>query len=66
MKDMNEAIAAAHKQLKKTFEDLEDKRAILKAEELRKLYSQISELPQELRGQFGKKVNEFNHLPNMR
>ncbi len=55
----NKRIAEVAATLKTQFEKLEDKRAILRAPELRTLYSQISTLPSEDRGAFGQ---EINHL----
>ncbi len=50
-------INAARVVLKKQFEKLEDKKAILRAPELRALFDGIRDVPAEERGAYGKAVN---------
>lgn len=59
MEYKNPEIAKAATQLKKRFEKLEQKRAILRAPELLALYERIKTLPQEKRAGFGKEVNKL-------
>lgn len=56
---MNQHIAHASELLKQKFAALQDKRDILKAPELRELYSKMKELPAEERPAFGQAVNEL-------
>jgi phenylalanyl-tRNA synthetase alpha chain len=55
----HEEIAKAAARLKKKFEQLEDKRQILRATELTSLYERIKTLPPERRSGFGKEVNQL-------
>jgi phenylalanyl-tRNA synthetase alpha chain len=57
---MNE-IEAARQQLQKKFADLDDKKAILKAVELKALFEGIKTVPTEKRGEYGKAVNELKN-----
>src|SRR5581483_2950696 len=50
-------IREASERLRKKFDSLEDKRAILRAPELLALYEQIKTLPQDKRAAFGKELN---------
>jgi len=50
-------IEAARDKLKKEFESLEDKKAILRSIELRALFDGIREVEPEKRGEYGKAVN---------
>lgn len=54
---MTDAIGDVAKQLKARFETLEDKRAILRAPELKQLYGQIKDIPAEERPAFGQALN---------
>jgi phenylalanyl-tRNA synthetase alpha chain len=56
----HEEIAEAASRLKEKFEQLEDKRQILRAPELATLYDRIKELPAgQPRAEFGKEVNKL-------
>jgi phenylalanyl-tRNA synthetase alpha chain len=56
----HEEIAKAASRLKEKFEQLEDKRQILRAPELAALYDRIKELPAgQPRAEFGKEVNKL-------
>jgi phenylalanyl-tRNA synthetase alpha chain len=56
----HEEIAEAASRLKEKFEQLEDKRQILRAPELAALYDRIKELPAgQPRAEFGKEVNKL-------
>jgi phenylalanyl-tRNA synthetase alpha chain len=58
MEYRNPDIARAAKQLKAKFEQLDDKRSILRSPELAALYDQIKEIPSgEPRASFGKEAN---------
>jgi phenylalanyl-tRNA synthetase alpha chain len=59
MNYQNQRIAEVAEALKKRFEKLENKAEILKATELRALYSEIPILPEEERAEFGKEVNKL-------
>lgn len=50
-------VAAAATELKKQFDELADKRAILRAPEIKALYALIKEVPAESRAKFGAEVN---------
>ena len=54
-----EEIAKAAAQLKEKFEQLDDKRQILRAPELTALYDRIKEMPADKRAAFGKEVNRL-------
>ena len=54
-----EEIEAARKALKVQFDDLDDKKAILRAPELRALYARIREVPAAERAEFGQQVNQL-------
>jgi phenylalanyl-tRNA synthetase alpha chain len=56
---MNESISAAANQLKKRFAELETKRDILKAPELRELYGGMKDLSAEARPAYGQALNEL-------
>ena len=56
---MNSHIAQAAEVLKKKFDELSDKRDILKAPELRDLYTKIKDVAPEQRPAFGKAINEL-------
>jgi phenylalanyl-tRNA synthetase alpha chain len=56
-----EAIKKARVALKKKFETLEDKNAILRAVELRALFDAIKEIAPEERSDYGKAVNELKN-----
>src|SRR6266404_4865194 len=58
MEYKNAEVSKAAKQLRQKFEELEDKRAILRAPELAVLYDRIKELPAgKPRAAFGQEVN---------
>jgi phenylalanyl-tRNA synthetase alpha chain len=59
MNYQNPRIAEVAKVLKSRLNELQDKTGILKAVELRALYSEISTLPAEERGSFGKEINQL-------
>jgi phenylalanyl-tRNA synthetase alpha chain len=59
MSYQNPRVAEVAEALKKRFEELEDKSEILKAVELRALYSEIPTLPAEDRRAFGKEINRL-------
>jgi phenylalanyl-tRNA synthetase alpha chain len=67
MEYKNADIAKVAKELLAKFEQLEDKKAILRAPELAGLYEQIKSLPAgQARADFGKQVNELkNHLQEL-
>jgi len=54
-----EEIAKAAARLKEKFEQLNDKRQILRAPELTALYDRIKEMPADKRAAFGKEVNRL-------
>jgi phenylalanyl-tRNA synthetase alpha chain len=54
-----EKVEKAKKDLLKKLETLKDKRQILRAPELRNLYSEIPKLPPEQRAGFGKAINDL-------
>lgn len=56
---MTDKVTEVGKKLKTQFADLKDKRAILRAPELKELYSQIKNVAPEDRREFGQKVNEL-------
>lgn len=56
---MSSAIEPIRKQLLERLETLEDKKQILRAPELRELYGQIKEQPEEERAAFGQAINEL-------
>lgn len=53
----NQHIAEVADTLKKQFDQLEDKQAILRAPEIKQLYSQIKDIPADQRGSYGAEVN---------
>ncbi len=55
----NARIAEVAEQLAKKLDTLEDKRLILRAPELKALYSELPQLAQEDRALFGKEINEL-------
>jgi phenylalanyl-tRNA synthetase alpha chain len=57
----NPKIVAVADALKQRFTELENKADILKAVELRALYSEIPTLPAENRGAFGQEINELKN-----
>ncbi|MEO6514004.1 MAG: phenylalanine--tRNA ligase subunit alpha [Candidatus Saccharimonadales bacterium] len=57
----NSDIARVAEILEKRFKDLENKAEILKASELKGLYGQLSGLPAEAKGSFGKELNELKN-----
>lgn len=59
MSYQNTRVAEVAETLKKRLDELEDKSEILKAVELRALYSEIPTLPAEERGTFGKEINQL-------
>ena len=59
MSYQNSRIAAVAEQLKTRLNELQDKTEVLKAVELRALYSEIPTLPPEERGVFGKEINQL-------
>ncbi len=59
MSYQNSRVAEVAETLKKRLGELEDKSEVLKAVELRALYSEIPTLPAEERGPFGKEINEL-------
>src|SRR5690606_31541200 len=52
-------LSKAAAQLKKEFEKLDDKSAIVRSKTLGALYGELKTLPPEERGVFGKQVNEL-------
>ena len=54
-------VAAAAEQLKTQFDSLEDKRAILRAPELRTLFGRIKDAPADQRAQFGAEINQLKN-----
>ena len=59
MQYKNENVAQVAQKLKSRLADLENKRDILRAPELRELFSQISKMPGEQRANFGEDVNKL-------
>lgn len=59
VQDMIERISDVEKMLRERFETLEDKRAILKAAELKELYAIIPTLPADERRSFGQAINRL-------
>jgi phenylalanyl-tRNA synthetase alpha chain len=59
MNYQNEKVAAAAELLKKRFSELSDKTEILKAVELKALYTEIPTLSADQRGNFGKEINQL-------
>lgn len=53
------AVADVADRLKRQFDELEDKRAVLRAPELKELYAEIPKLPPEERSAFGQAVNQL-------
>lgn len=52
-------VATAAEKLKKQFEGLQDKRSILRSEELKSLFGNIKNAPPELRAQYGAEINQL-------
>jgi phenylalanyl-tRNA synthetase alpha chain len=61
MNYQNPRVHEVAEQLKTRFETLENKADILKAAELRALYAEITTLPPEARGSFGKEINQLKN-----
>jgi len=59
MSYQNQQIAEVAEQLKQRLAETPDKQSILRAPELRGLYSQIPTLPEDQRATFGKEINEL-------
>jgi phenylalanyl-tRNA synthetase alpha chain len=59
MSYQNSRVAEVAEALKKRLDELQDKTEILRAVELKALYSEIPNLPAEERGAFGKEVNQL-------
>jgi phenylalanyl-tRNA synthetase alpha chain len=66
MEYKNSEVAKVAKQLKRKFEEIEDKRAILRAPELAALFERIKTLSPKDRADFGQEVNKLkNELEDM-
>lgn len=59
MDDINMAVEAARSDLKQKFDKLDDKRSILRDKTLRNLYSQIRDIDDSQRAEFGQAINDL-------